>query len=194
MPHWINLPTIAAAITVIAIISDVLKLFPRFAQFRRPFSLLSFGFLLGSLLTAITGLRIDLAQVGSPLFILMVVCVVLTLLFVFLAVMSETPERKFELYGVAAFFVVGLIFFMAVYSTTGTSYSNVGITDLTFREEMALADRAQQLNDPERALTFLEAADSSVGDDDPRKPLMAKRIATAKQALLKNNLEATNSL
>ena len=94
MPTWLNFATISGAVTIVAFVVECLKAFPRFAELRRGFLLMSFGFFLGSLLTASSRSYIVLSPDGSPLVLLMAVCIVLALLFLFLAAISEIDARK----------------------------------------------------------------------------------------------------
>jgi peptidoglycan/LPS O-acetylase OafA/YrhL len=193
MPNWLNFATVSGAVTVIAFIAECLKAFPKFAEFRRGFLLVSFGFFVGSLLTASSGAMIVLSPDGSPLVLLMAICIGLALLFLFLAVMSEDDNRKGEFYGLLAFFVAGFLLLLAIYGMSrGGSGSSLDKSDLSFREQVWLGERALTLGDDERAIQFWESASYYLPSEDPRVVALRKKIAAAKERQLSRDIQSVN--
>ena len=195
MPSWLNLTSISAAFAVAAFIAEVLKAFPRYAELRRSFLLVSAGFFLGSILTAASGIRVAVAGSDSPFVLLMAICAVGTVIFLLAAVLTDVAEKKTEYYlvmagTIAAF--LGLLAINAIYSSD-THSSFVGeIYDLTFSEKLVLADAARKAGNWERAAYMLESARDGLDGSDPRARALNARLDKIRKQQVDNDLAALN--
>lgn len=189
MPDWLTFASVSGAVTILAFIAECLKAFPKFAEFRRGFLLISFGFFMGSLLTAISGAKILLSPDGSPLMLLMAGSIGLGLLFLFLGVMSERSDRKIEFYVLTAVSAAAFVFFLMIYGSSGTGHSTT-IGELSFAEKIWVGDHALASDQNERAIEVLEDASNDLPTGDPRAAVLAKKIKIAKERQLQRDMEA----
>lgn len=197
MPSWLNLTSISAAITVAAFIAEVFKAFPRYAELRRAFLLVSGGFFLGSILTAASGIRIAVAGSDSPFVLLMVICAVGTVIFLLAAILTETPAKKTEYYlvmggTIAAF--LGLLVINSINSSGPLTSANLDYYDLTFSEKIILADAAQHSSNLERATYMVELALKGLDDADPRARALKTRLDRMRRQQVANDLSAMNDV
>ncbi|MCF2515864.1 hypothetical protein LVY65_12435 [Sphingomonas sp. G124] len=189
MLGWLNLATVSGAITIVAFIAECLKAFPRYAEFRRGFLLVSFGVFVGSIITATSGLQIVLSPDGSPLALLMALCIGLGLVFLFLGVMAEMRNRKNEFYALSAFSVGGFLLFMFIYGMSQAGGNTMTLGELTFREKVWLGEQALSKGDDERAIEMLEDAARDLTTGDPREVALAQKIQVAKKRQLQRDME-----
>jgi peptidoglycan/LPS O-acetylase OafA/YrhL len=189
LPSWLNFATVSGAVTVLAFVAECLKAFPKFAELRRGFLLVSFGFFIGSLLTASSGAMIVLSPDGSPLVLLMTICIALVLLFLFLAVMSENEGKKGEFYGLMALFIAGFLLLLLIYGLSGTRGDTFTVGELSFREQVWLGERALAAGDDERAIELWEVASYSLPASDPRVATLRKKVASAKRHQISKDME-----
>jgi hypothetical protein len=194
---WLNLSTISGFLTVVTFVIQIFDLVPKYAEFQRRLLLILVGFFSGSLLTAVTGIKIDLGSYGSPLMILMIGCVFSVATFLLLGVTTNNSERKTEYYfimtGSGAIFFVFLLITGMTYSSP--SFSSIQSSDLTFGEKIILADNSEKLGNFERSIAQLESAQFGLLDNDPRFDILRKRIERLNLEQVKRDLgEASNSI
>lgn len=140
-------------------------------------------------MTATSGLQIVLSPDGSPLVLLMAICIGLVLLFLFLGVMSENVGRKNEFYGLSALSVAGFLLLLFIYGASSSTRGTTYLGELSFREKVWLGDRALSVGDDERAIEMLEDAAGELATGDPRSVALAKKISFAKKRQVEKDME-----
>jgi hypothetical protein len=158
--------------------------FPEHREARKTIVLLVIGVFLGAAISLLTGVKLILtAEIGA--FQVLVAAIVLVLAFISLAAaFAGNAERRNALFGFAGVGTIALLFILMFGSlTSGTTYHQVAIEKerISIDELMLLIGAAESRSDYERALMYLELAESRLEAGDVRSKVLEQRASGMRQ-------------
>ena len=155
--------------------------FAEHREIRRTIVLLIVGIFVGSLLSAIKGIKIDLGASISPINALIAFTALVVGFVAVAATFTGDAERRGELFGFTALgglLVLVLVAGAGIASSTGGRPS---AEQLSLEELMNLADNADSRGNFERAIFMLERARQTMPLKDERREVLSRREKAIKE-------------
>ena len=152
-------------------------LFPEHRQVRQTIVVLVTGIFLGTLLSALKGIRVEFGTSiqTSQIVVIALVCVLVLACIVVL--FTKDQARRNDIYpfiGVGVFVLLGILLAQGLASVRGTD-SDQEQKQISLEEIMQLANAASAHGNYERALMWLESAKPRVINDSGQSQIIQKR-------------------
>lgn len=177
---------VSAIVAILSFILQVRDSFPHYREETKAVLFISVGVFMGTLLGALNSMSISIdTEYGLLQIIAIIMLVVLfaaILSFIYIAIKTEDPNKRGEMYGVTTIAV--FIFFVLFFATALSTSPNIEAKAKYSADELvALAKHHFAENNYDRALELYKKAQYEFRVDDPRRKAIEKNIFKITEAI-----------